>query len=95
MKKIKKVLFLVALIVLLSSCAENKKIDGVTYRPYGLLNEDECKNDSIYYEVSTPALVTSIIFCELIVPPIYSVGYNLFEPVSKKSNSPANKGVIK
>jgi hypothetical protein len=92
----KKILFLLAIVsvLFLASCADSKTIDGVTYRPYGLLNEETCKNDSIVYEVSAPAVITSIIFCELIIPPVYSVGFNLYEPIAKKSAIYKNKGVV-
>ena len=42
----KKIIIALSLVVALSSCADKKTIDGVTYRPYGLLNESTCKNDS-------------------------------------------------
>ena len=69
------------LVVLLTSCADDKTIDGVTYRPYGLLNQGSCKNDSIYYEVSAPAAISGVLFSELfLIPTVYTYGYNLFEP---------------
>jgi hypothetical protein len=72
---------------------KNKTIDGVTYRPYGLLNEETCKNDSIQYQISGIAVISSIIFVELIIPPVYTFGYNLYEPVCKKSKNKM-KGVV-
>lgn len=92
--KIAAVLASLFLVITLSSCADNKVIDGVTYRPYGLLNSDECKNDSIQYEVSGWACFSGIVFCEVIVPPIYTFGYNLFEPVGKKAKNSKLKGVV-
>lgn len=81
----KKLLFgLLAITILFSSCADSKEINGVTYRPYGLLNESTCKNDSIQYEASGWAIVSGVVFVELIVPPIYVFGYNLYEPVGLK-----------
>ena len=78
------------------SCAEEKTIDGVTYRPYGLLNEKDCKNDKVLYEVSGWAVFSGVVFFELIVPPIYAFGYNLFEPVGLKNDqNPELKGVVK
>ena len=92
----KQILLLAIIIAVLSSCADSKTINGTTYRPYGLLNESTCKNDSVQYEISGLAVASSIIFCEFIVPPIYSVGYNLYQPVGLKSQfkSSNTKGVI-
>lgn len=95
MKKILMVLLIST--ILISSCADKKTIDGVTYRPYGIINEETCKNDSIQYQVSGWAVASGIIFCEMIVPPIYVFGYNLWEPVGKKTEfkQNINKGVVK
>lgn len=95
----KKILFLIAAVsvLLFSSCADEKTIDGVTYRPYGFMNESTCKNDSVQYEVSGEAVVAGIIFSECIVPPIYVFGYNLWEPVGLKKDYRDGKikGVVK
>lgn len=95
MKKI--ILFLAVSALLFTSCADKKTINGVTYRPYGFLNESTCKNDSIQYEISGWAVVSSVIFCEMIVPPIYSVGFNLWQPIGLKKDyvNCKAKGVIK
>lgn len=91
----KKLILILILALFLGACAQNKTIDGITYRPYGLLNEKDAKNDSIHYEISVNAVITSVIFCEVIFPPIYSVGFNLWEPISKKSKqNPILKGVV-
>jgi hypothetical protein len=96
MKKLLTILLLLGALFL-PSCADSKKIDGVTYRPYGLLNENLHRNDSIEYQVSPWAVASGIIFCELIVPPIYTFGYNLYEPIGKKSDfkNPHTKGIVK
>jgi hypothetical protein len=92
----KKLAFSLLAAALLTSCAKSKIIDGVEYRPYGLLNEESCKNDSIYYQVSAPAVCSGIIFSEMIIPPVYVFGYNLWEPVSsKKDRDAALKGVVR
>lgn len=83
MKKI--ILFLsILLTVGLTSCADEKIIDGVKYEPYGLANEDVRKNDSIQYEMSPGSVICGILFCETIVVPVYVVGWNLYEPIKKK-----------
>ena len=95
----KKIIFISIMfsLLLFASCADNKTIDGVTYRPYGLINEESVKNDSIHYEASGWAFASGIIFCELIVPPVYVFGYNLYEPICKKSDLQNSnvKGVVK
>lgn len=84
----RKTLFTLAVLaIILSSCADSKEIDGITYRPYGILNENDVKNDSILYDISYQAVGSGIIFCEIFfIPTIYTFGYNLYEPIGKKSN---------
>jgi len=94
----KKLVPFLLLILVLTSCAKDKTINGVTYRPYGILNEGSCKNDSIYYEVSGPAVFSGIMFSEaFLIPTFYTFGYNLYEPkstVNEHTYSP-DKGVKK
>lgn len=81
----KRILFL-AVGLMMTSCADNKVIDGVKYRPYGLINEGECRNDSIHYEVAMDAAFSGVLFSEfLFIPTIYVFGYNLWEPMCKES----------
>ena len=87
----KALLILLVICALLSSCADNKVIDGQEYRPYGLLNEDIHKVDSIQYEASFGSVVCGIIFCETIIVPVYVFGYNLYEPIYKKTKTPPIK----
>lgn len=90
-----KIIALVLLVGLLFvSCAEEKTIDGVTYRPYGLLNEDTQKNPNINYEVSGWALFSGIVWVETVIVPVYVFGYNLWEPVGKKPGTPSQNGVV-
>jgi len=96
MKSTALIILLALATTIMTSCADNKTINGVTYRPYGFFNEETCKNDSVNYEVSGQAVFSGIFFSELFfIPTIYTFGYNLFEPVSAKSELPKNKGVIK
>lgn len=88
MKK-KNLIYIVAIfaVVFLTSCADDKTLDGVTYRPYGLLNKDECRNDSVYYEVSWQAVTSGVIFSGLFfIPTVYTFGFNLFEPKAMKKD---------
>lgn len=87
----KVLITLLLAMLLIVSCADNKTIDGVEYRPYGLFNQESCKVDSIHYEVSGWAVASGVIFFEVIAPPIYVFGYNLFEPICKKSELDKSK----
>ena len=90
----KKLILVILTAMILSSCADNKTIGGKEYRPYGILNENDCKNDSIQYDISYQAVFSGIVFSEMfLVPTIYTFGYNLFEPVGRKPKQ-ENKGVI-
>lgn len=82
MKKTFSILFFSLL--LFASCAEEKIIEGKKYEPYGLFNEDVMKNDSIVYELSAGSVIAIIIFCETIIVPVYTIGWDLYEPVRKK-----------
>ena len=97
MKKLKfiSIAILFMTILLIQSCADSKKLeDGKTYRPYGLLNQENCKNDSVQYTISGWAVASGVIFFECIIPPIYTFGFNLYEPVCLKKNfKTQNKGI--
>jgi hypothetical protein len=81
----KKLVFLLLLsVIFLTSCAESKTIDGKVYKPYGIANQDAVKDPSIVYELSPGSVICSIIFCETLVVPVYTVGWDLYEPVRKK-----------
>ena len=90
----KKLLFsLVLVLALFTSCADSKVIDGVRYRPYGLMNADDVKNDSIRYVASSGSIILSIVFIETVIAPVYILGFDTMEPVNKCD--PKLKGVIK
>lgn len=67
-----------------SGCAESKYIDGKNYQPYGLVNENEIKDDSIIYTVPPGGIILSVIFIETIIAPVYVIGWDLYEPVRKR-----------
>lgn len=69
----KKILSLLFVVILLSSCAEEKNIDGTVYKPYGILNP-EVKSDSVQYSISQGSVICAIVFSETIVAPFYIVG---------------------
>jgi len=92
----KKIFIILLVSTLLTSCADTKVIGNKEYRPYGLINENDCKNDSIQYEISYAAVISGIVFSEMMfIPTIYTFGFNLYEPVCKKSEyNTKNKGVV-
>lgn len=84
----KKLLSTIAIALTITSCADSKTftINGKkeTIEPYGWFDL-EAKHDSIRYKVNSGNIVLSVIFCELIFPPVLLTGSSLYEPVSKKS----------
>lgn len=66
--------------LLLTSCAEDKVIDGHKYEAYGLFNP-EVRVDSIQYKVSPGSVICGILFVETVVAPVYIFGWKLYEPV--------------
>ena len=80
----KSVLVLLAFAALFVSCAKEKVIDGVTYQPYGFLNEDTMKSDSITYKTSKDDIILAVIFSETIIVPVIVLGNYMYEPVEKK-----------
>lgn len=85
---------ILAMSLFLTACADTKNIDGITYDTYGLLNDDEKKNPDIEYDIVWGNLVWSVILCKLIIPPIYFIGFSMFEPVGKKQPN-AIKGQVR
>ena len=81
-------------LVLLSSCANNKTIDGKTYTTYGFLNEEDYKNPKIHYNISVGNVIWSILLCETIVAPFYFIGFDLYEPYCLENGMTENKGVV-
>lgn len=76
--------YIIILFLFLSSCADDKMIEGKKVTAYGLFNE-QTKHDTGYlYEVSAGSVITGVILCETIVFPVYIVGWDLYEPVKKK-----------
>ena len=75
---------LIGSIALLSGCAGERNINGKTYPPYGLCNENARKVEGVTYEVSAGSVICAIIFSETVIVPVYVVGWDLFEPVAEK-----------
>jgi hypothetical protein len=92
MKKVIALFLVVS--ILFSGCADSKRIDGKTYDTYGFFNSQTKKNPNIQYEVSVGNVIWSVILVETVVFPIYFLGFSLYQPISKKTNSVENIGVI-
>lgn len=87
MKRLVTLTLVVVLLTSLTGCeARTKTINNVTYRDYGVFNQDDNKNPNIQYEPNWWNIVIGIVFFELIVPPIYVFGFHMMEPVGPKSN---------
>lgn len=74
----KNLFSLLIIACLFSSCAQDKTIDRITYRSYGLLNP-ELKVDSVVYSVPISGVLCGVIFFECVLPPVYIFGYNLYQ----------------
>ena len=85
--EIKKLISIFLIVVLmLSSCAQTKIINGVQYEPYGVINRKDEKKENIIYKKKSSSVVLSILFFELIIPPLFLLGFNLYEPVKEKES---------
>ena len=71
--------------LLLTACAEDKTINGVTYEPFGLVTESDKRNPEVEYKVDWPNVVCAVIFFETIIVPIYVFGWALQEPRGMKN----------
>lgn len=75
-------------VMLLASCADSKEFiinnQDVLVEPYGWMNKEALKNDSVIYKVNTGNVIWSVLGFETIVLPLYLTGTELYEPVRKK-----------
>lgn len=84
MKKLAVLIVLLA--VVLSGCARPLTVDDVTYPTYGVFNEQTNKSKNVCYQVSGGNVFWAIILVETLIFPIYFVGWDLWEPVRKKTS---------
>jgi len=89
--KIIKIGILIGIISMLVSCSDSKVINGIEYDTYGLLNQEDKKNDEIQYKVCWGNVVWGVLLIETVIAPIYFFGFDMFEPVQV---SPEIKGQI-
>jgi len=69
-------------------------IGGVEYGTYGLINEDDKKNENVEYDVIWGNVILGAVFFETFVAPIYFFGFSMFKPVGPKDASEA-KGQVR
>lgn len=62
--------------------APTKTINGVEYKDYGLFNQAQEYSPTVRYEPNWWNIVLGVVFCELIVPPLYVLGWHFMEPVA-------------
>lgn len=82
MKKI--ISILICGLLLITSCASSKIIGGKEFAPYGVINRQEVKDETIEYKRKKGAVFCSILLFETIFAPIVILGFKLYEPVKKK-----------
>jgi hypothetical protein len=95
-KSLKKFVIAVLIMSFVSAtagCGDTKRIDGITYDTYGLINKDEKRNPDIKYRLIIGNVVWSVILVETIVAPLYFIGFSMYEPV-RKANPDEPKGSI-
>lgn len=90
----RKILMMMAMVVFLSGCGNDKTINGYTYDVYGIANMEGRKNPNIEYEVSIGSVICAFIFCETIIVPVYVLLFDLFQPVGPMRPD-AYKGIIR
>jgi hypothetical protein len=81
----KKLILFFAAIILLSSCANDKIINGKVAKTYGWANTSD-RRDSVMYRVSVENVFWSILLCETVVVPIWLTGWELYEPLKPEEN---------
>jgi len=84
-KSLKK--FVIAILIMsfvsVTGCGDTKRIDGITYDTYGLINKSEKRNPDIKYRLIIGNVVWSIILVETVLAPVYFIGFSMYEPIRK------------
>ena len=82
----KKLVFTICAIIMLSSCADEKtfkRSDGTefTAEPYGWMNQSK-KIDGVVYDINVGNMVWNVLTVESILVPTILTGIQLYEPVN-------------
>jgi len=88
----RQLLILTAITILICSCADNKTIDGVEYKTYGLIDKEEVKDPCIKYSLSVGNIIWAGILIEAVIPTGYFLGWSLWEPENKIEGCNVNGG---
>lgn len=76
-----KKLYLISLLLLLSSCGDPLIHGSKVYDCYGWIDEDQVKEKGVAYKSVTGNVVWSVIASETIFVPVWLLGYNLYCPI--------------
>jgi len=72
------------------SCGRSQVINGINYKPVGLISmkmEIGTYSKKVHYEPCWGNIILGTIFVETIIIPIYFFGFSMFNPISEKVNS--------
>jgi hypothetical protein len=86
-KKLLKLKLVAALCLSLTACNNYKTIDGVRYNTFGLVNLTIVASPDIEYEISIGSAIFALLFFETVIVPIYILGWDIMQPVGKKSSN--------
>lgn len=78
---------LIVCLLILAGCANDLTINDKTYKPYGLINQDDVKIESIKYKPCWGNIIWGCVLIETIIGPIYFFGFAMFEPIEKRSKN--------
>lgn len=74
----KKTLLVLTALLGLAGCADNKVIQGVEVKSYGVFEDPV---PCIKYDLAWGNLIWSAILVETIIAPVYFIGFSIYEPV--------------
>jgi hypothetical protein len=83
MRKVMAILVLLAMCVMSAGCGEPKVIGGQWRDTVGIFSDSNDKHPCIRYSVSAGNVFLSILFSEMIIVPIYFVGWSIQNPVGE------------
>ena len=84
MQKTFKCIAVFVILFLLVACSDTKVINKIEYDTYGLINQNEKRNEDIQYKVCWGNVIWGVLLIETIIAPIYFFGFDMFEPVGIK-----------